>query len=616
MGCRRSGAERVIPMADTHRWVLIGEPSPERFDLLKEILHDEFSATAVCAENYEDFRSEYARRRWNLLLIAYDLPRTSAIKAAFLYEYFAHLNFEAHNVNKGCIVGSLEPDDLEKIDPLPARIHVPSASPSPSERDRIVTELGSLLPRAVSLPRVGPVESPSLREQIRSLSEGRKLDEGKTVLRSLLRDLFLCELVDVDGLGQGASGAKVFRVRPEGRDGPREFVLKLSHVDELWKILLELERHAEARPTLGVEDYMIHFAKLIEAKLPYEHQGRSLDYVVNYKNWYAVGYDFVGGERFGKLVDLETVLISSAASLEEKTKGTDFSTPASDAAACRQLRVRLFEATLDWLSRNWYMKEGRFTRGRRDVWKVEDAPDKQYPPMPPYQLAGKSKGFILSFLDSHASGIGERFFDRWAEDRQRVWDLVEKTGGRTGVAFLDRQSSFILSPAHGDLNGNNVLLWLDRACHPFLIDFPFYQREGHALQDFARLEVEVKLALMDRQADSPVDALPALDHTSSQLRLWKEMEDHLLSDAWQSPKGAWAADGYSDNVDFCLGLIQLLRTKAAEVQRQMPGSDIGSFMDEYRPPLLYHTVRASGYGTLPILKRLLAVYSAARLLAT
>src|SRR6185503_14083003 len=108
----------------------------------------------------------------------------------------------------------------------------------------------------------------------------------------------------------------------------------------------------------------------------------------------------------------------------------------------------------------------------------------------------------------------------------------------------------LLSPAHGDLNSNNILLWLDESDHPFMIDFPFYQKEGHALQDLARLEVEIKFSLMDRQADS-IDRLPALDYSDSQFLLWKEVEDHLLSNDWANQKSDWFSAGVTDNVSFC-----------------------------------------------------------------
>jgi hypothetical protein len=351
----------------------------------------------------------------------------------------------------------------------------------------------------------------------------------------------------------------------------------------------------------------------VKAEAPAEIQGLQQEHLAQYKNWYAIGYDFLGGEKFGTLIDLETIIIGAATKLEEKTAGTNFSTatPASSTIGLR--RVGFLEATLDWLCRNWYMNSKYCRREMRKVWDTTDAPEK-YPSMPPYQLGGKNKGLILSFLDSSLAAMGQTFFSDWPQLCKRVWDLVEKTGEPSGRHLLDRELPFILSPAHGDLNGANVMLWLDQFCHPFLIDFPFFQKQGHALQDFARLEVEIKLSLLDRQADSSAGPLPAGDLTFSQLPLWKEMEDHLLGDDWNQPKKNWTADGFKDNVELSLLLIQSLRSRAVSVQEQIAGTDNGGFMDEYKPALLYHTVRAIGYSSLSTFKRLLAVYSAGQII--
>src|SRR6185503_5540512 len=175
----------------------------------------------------------------------------------------------------------------------------------------------------------------------------------------------------------------------------------------------------------------------------------------------------------------------------------------------------------------------------------------------------------------------------------------------------------LLSPAHGDLNSNNILLWLDESDHPFMIDFPFYQEAGHALQDLARLEVEIKFALMDRQGHHEPHPLPALDHSASQINLWRELEDHFLSEKWQpnedAKKTAWQADGFKENVALCFTLVSLVRRRAWEVQCQRP-ENAPSFHDEYFPALLFHTIQAIGFPSLSIFKRLLAVYSAGRLL--
>jgi hypothetical protein len=195
--------------------------------------------------------------------------------------------------------------------------------------------------------------------------------------------------------------------------------------------------------------------------------------------------------------------------------------------------------------------------------------------------------------------------------------LAELSGGNTRVRLLDRSIHFSLSPAHGDLNANNLLLWLNEASHPFVIDLPYFQSLGHALQDFARLEVEIKFSLMDRQLDSDPLLLPALDHTDTQISLWNEMEDHLLGKSWADKKTGWRAGGYTENAELCLQLVQNLRARALSIQTQpMDGSAPVEFLAEYLPALLFHTMRAIGYSSLPVFKRLLAVYSASSVLSS
>jgi hypothetical protein len=171
-----------------------------------------------------------------------------------------------------------------------------------------------------------------------------------------------------------------------------------------------------------------------------------------------------------------------------------------------------------------------------------------------------------------------------------------------------------LSPCHGDLNAHNILIWLNRPNHPFLIDFPFYQAEGHAMQDLARLEVEILLAIMDRQ-DVP-GSPPALDHTYSQLASWCELANALVSTPNPMPPNTvpWISAPWRVNLDACLELVRIVREKAVQIQAQQPSTNPPTFFDEYLPALLYHTLKAIAYPSLSIFKRLLAVYSASRIL--
>jgi hypothetical protein len=59
----------------------------------------------------------------------------------------------------------------------------------------------------------------------------------------------------------------------------------------------------------------------------------------------------------------------------------------------------------------------------------------------------------------------------------------------------------------------------------------------------------------------------------------------------------------------------MVRSKAREVQGQKLGvRRIPDFLEEYLPALLYHTLQAIGWPSLSIFKRLLAVYSGAKIL--
>jgi hypothetical protein len=279
------------------------------------------------------------------------------------------------------------------------------------------------------------------------------------------------------------------------------------------------------------------------------------------------------------------------------------------------VRCLTLEKMLGWLCQSWYMNPKRVRRQERPLWQTEDLPDRAFIDLPPYRLPTRRKGHILGFLEGKQARMGARFFAGWENYRKSVEEFVENRKGRTGVGVLDRILPVVLSPAHGDLNGNNIFLWLDHPDQPFLIDFPFYQEAGHALQDLARLEVEIKFALMDRQEDSPKEELLAFDLTSSQLPLWQEVEEHLLLQKWDQPKNDWQAKGYSRNIELCLKLVQMVRRKAREVQGQELGvRKIPEFLGEYLPALLYHTLQAIGWPSLSIFKRLLAVYSGAKIL--
>jgi hypothetical protein len=149
-----------------------------------------------------------------------------------------------------------------------------------------------------------------------------------------------------------------------------------------------------------------------------------------------------------------------------------------------------------------------------------------------------------------------------------------------------------------------------------LIDFDTYQPKGHTMQDFAHLEAEIKFALMECET---ADHLPALDLTDGRLPMWCRAEKHLLNLLMcDDGSTAFRPNGKgNDTVRRAVDLIQnVIRVEARKVHkaRHCTTRQPQSFAVEYGAALLYFTLRTIGYPRVSGFKRLLAVYSAARLI--
>jgi hypothetical protein len=141
-----------------------------------------------------------------------------------------------------------------------------------------------------------------------------------------------------------------------------------------------------------------------------------------------------------------------------------------------------------------------------------------------------------------------------------------------------------------------------------------FQIWGHAMQDFARLEAELIYAVMDRQSDSPIERLPALDLTPAQFPLWCALETHLLAHHCSSPLPSIEGT-YPTNVSTVLNLVLQVRQAAQSVQTQKKVEGASpDFLDEYLPALLFQTLKIISYDAISPLKRILAVRSAVAIL--
>jgi len=598
---------------------LVGDSNSIRFNWLKQLLDHEFGLEAVQTNTFDELRARVANDSsgWSIFVIADDLRPSHTVLASppITQTYFTRLS--DLDLRSEFVTVFVVTKGKKFTFPLngPTSVIEISDPPTPDDYRSCAQTLARYLERVLTAEITWDRNNRTLRSQLRALSERRDLSDGEEHLRRLVgRCLKYDGLkpIEVRAVGQGKSGASVFRLLTETTDKSQkqEYLLKLCEAASVWKIESEILGHLKAEPNLSHRGYLVHLPLLRPAVAPTSALGTVTDpnkYVVRSGNWYAVHFDFLG-DALGKFVDLESAIVSSTEELAKRTSSTHFDLEKSDP---NTQRTKILITLLNWLCDNWYAnpKSEHVQRQSIKIWDGGDAVEREYVVMPPYQLTGRSKRWIADFIESQDAQLGARFFSDWHKNAERVLRLVsEDNAVPEQLGKLGGTMSVVLSHVHGDLNASNILLWLEKE-HPFLIDFPFYQEAGHALQDFARLEVEIKLALMDRQRDSPPDDLKAYEHTYSQMDLWREAETHLLGD-WEQPKASWTENGYKENVKFCLALVQLIRTKAKLVQQNSacPGPPGGDFLDEYLPSLLYHTVRCIGFPSLSIFKRLLAVY--------
>jgi hypothetical protein len=611
---------------DYKKTVLLGDGDPDRSALLVDVIENDFRTRVVCVEFFEDLEplmrgAVQASATWRLVLLAAELRETVNSSDTILPKNFYHivkLNF----TNVGCVYTEAEPPDSNVVGQYIPSLYVPPSG-TPDRREKVIKSIVDARVGGLKLwkkPTLKLDNDPVLVEQVSALNSNGDLRKAEEVLAYLIRDFTNqdCETMLVSRLIQGASGAKVFRFRPEGDDAKaNERVLKIAHYNQRWKLAAEVTQHLKAQETLG-NRYKGHVPEIESFGTGFD---QSSQHITSYGDWRAIAYDFLGGakfrkhgSRFGRFIDLETALIGSYGELQQKTAQTPFEECFETEELCAAGRKHFLEVLLDWLCDNWYLEHGH--RGDSEVlWDYSDGPDDRFERFPPYQLARRSKRYILNFLDSRQARLGERLFEDWGARRDAVRNFVVGSEMELSHLYtLAERHSIILSPAHGDLNSNNILLWLDEI-HPFLIDFPLYQESGHALQDFARLEVEVKFMLMDRQADSDTKDLPAFDYTHSQIPLWRALEKHLLRERWDTGELKLPLGVFDRNVTLSHELVNLIRMKAKVVQRQKMHNRRPGFWAEYSPALLYHTLRAIGYDSLAVFKRLLAVFSAAELLS-
>lgn len=601
-------------MSDDGKTILIGDENEARAQMLCEVMEDHFGRYVLVVSDFAALSAAVKERErnnnsWRLVLVATGLPLRPMSKDEVMPDHVLGLTVVDAAIRIGCIYSTTGRPNWEHIPNL-HYLPVPPTALTESQRELIIQllENGGRLKRELPAPTIRLTDDPILREQVRALDPERNFKNGEKALCYLIRNLKLgCEDVLVSKLGQGKSGAQVFHFATRLSNGEeRDYVLKLAPKIDRWKLHLEISRHGQAKKAIGA--YKIHVAELVEIDSS-KIEGNPARHIVEYGNWNAICYDFLGGERFGPFMDLASAIVIAPERLQAKTKDTH---QQFNQDSDLKLRVKLLETKLDWLKDTWYLKA---KREHRVLWDATDRAAKGYPQMPPYKLPGQAKGNILNFLADRDAEIGRHFFDDWDARVQLVRQFLEWSANKPITGLLGRELQVVVSPVHGDLNANNILLWLKEA-RPFLIDLPWYQDAGHAVQDLASLEFNLKFYLLDRQELSrPKHPLPALDHSPTQLPLWRELEKRLLADAELGEAKNWQPKRcHSDNATLCWELLRYIRKAAVEVQAKPCGvANPPNFLEEYLPALLFYTVRAIGYD-LPLPKRLLAIYSTSEIL--
>jgi hypothetical protein len=497
-------------------------------------------------------------------------------------------------VSGGYVVGVVENTDFELLDyPRAQKLVTPDRRVA---RDVAIRCFGHChLPRRQTVPDVmlpGEMgdERPRdliLEHQLRSLWERLPADESRLNLQRILRNLFGgVPWVRLERLALGRSGAPVFLAVCGSPGKEQKFAIKLTPALQ-WSKTRWVTHWEQIQHALNAGGLAKHVPTLFKPAKP----GANLEFHANTKGWFAEAWQFLD-PRLAPILDFQ-----AAYQLQTLTDDD-----------IEDMVNRLFQL----LCHAWYENKQVTVRESRALWSNAERAYVDSFDFPPYQLTTRWKIQVLCSLedlDKYGYGLVSA---TWADDVRTVRQWLIEGPSSHGRALVSR--NVVLSPIHGDLNKNNILFlrWAGEL-KPFLIDFVAYRPHAHTLQDFAQFETEVKLALMETEQTAPSGAL---DLDPRQLPIWMNCDAQLAINTWM-PEAAKANQSEPRSVCLtrALNIVQLTRNRALEVHTTASGnSALEEFQVEYAAALLYPTLRSIAYDSLSVLKRLLAVHSAARLI--
>lgn len=431
-----------------------------------------------------------------------------------------------------------------------------------------------------------------LKEQVRRLSKKGDMREAKEWLRRFVGDFHPnAASFALVPLSQGFSGSVVLHAIVTLKDSRTvHCILKLTEANDRRKVENEVKNWGEIERALGKSSPLgtcERHTPILLKQARFKDELDPLLWVVKTARWFCVAYDFLGPDLgyLGTLHDL----YSPDAELLQHLENSTLNRPGRD-----RFSIGL-QAAMDHLGNAWH--GNRRIEEKKSLWNGKD----QVTPVmaPPFAFTGYQKAELLKSL-SVLAPIAIRLQAITPADVDILAQVIEE-----GKESLAEEKHVAISSVHGDLNSSNVFLRIGDA-YPYFIDFAAYH-QGLLVEDFARLEVEIKFFLMDGQMTG---LAPAPDIHPAQLPRWYRLEDALFAgqDMVDSPSGS------ASDATRVLNLVKQVRQTARRIHGKVCQNEHADFHREYLAALLYHTIRAMSYD-LSLPKHIYAIHSASRILS-
>jgi hypothetical protein len=389
----------------------------------------------------------------------------------------------------------------------------------------------------------------------------------------------------------GFSGARAFLLQdPLGteRPGPR-YILKVAQGEDGYRALRE-ERHRFHRSILGGGLPGQRLKGYVAEEL---RPGPRQPDLVEANDWFGIAYREVGN-GVGRILSLRDHYLE----VEE---------PDQEASRYRLLARFLDRLYSDCLGPSCHHRARLVTR---KLWSDGSTGGACY------SLPATKKYAIFAALDE----LRPRAMNLLRRDpTDEIYAFIEK--GRCGRRLLEptlfhREFRVLEAGTHGDLHAGNILA-IDRQgdLDPFLIDFSEYEEQGHPFYDYARLENDVRLRLMNYEDGS--DILNALldDWLNREERLQLLLEDPKLAEP--EPPVLTGKEGFAAKGYWLMDRIRWLSHQNLAVRltepRNQPSPE--SFTAQYISALLHRTLISLASTDIVTEKKVLALWLASRLIA-